>query len=236
MVNPALTTEVRASIIVLAEEGYSQRAIAERLCVSKTAVQETIARKTTTGSIVPKKRPGRPRKTTKRTDQMMRRIVTSQPSASSSFVQAQLPPHVQVSTATIRRRLCNDFKLRSYRPAIKPRLSKKNIRDRLKFCQQHLNWTVDDWPHVMFSDETLIRQFNPTNVSIRRPTNERYNIRYIGPSLGLCYDVGRHHGARWCWHSPDAEPCHHYCRTLPCNHQGEGATMVGNSTLHDFHA
>ena len=43
--------------------------------------------------------------------------------------------------------------------------------------------TVDDWSRVMFSDETLIRQFNPTNVSIRRPTNERYNIRYIQPSV-----------------------------------------------------
>lgn len=178
-----ISNELRSNIIILNEEGYSQRAIANRLRVSKTAVQETIARKRSTGSFVPLKRPGRPRKTSKQTDNLIHRIVVAQPTSSSSFIQTQLPPHVNISTKTIRRRLCDDFKLRSYRPAVKPKLSAKNIKDRLKFCQDHRHWGVVEWSRVMFSDESLIRQFNPPALHVRRPINNRWNSRYVQPTV-----------------------------------------------------
>ena len=78
---------VRLNIVLLAEEGYTQRAIADGLNVSKTGVQETLSRYRDTGSLTPKKRP---RKTTDKTDNIMQRIVVKNPRASSSFVRAQL--------------------------------------------------------------------------------------------------------------------------------------------------
>lgn len=38
----------------------------------------------------------------------------------------------------------------------KPSLSPKNMAERYKFALDHLEWTVEDWSKVMFSDETVI--------------------------------------------------------------------------------
>jgi transposase len=42
----------------------------------------------------------------------------------------------------------------------KPCLSKKNVRERLRFARIHEEWTVEDWKRVVFSDETKINRFN----------------------------------------------------------------------------
>jgi hypothetical protein len=84
---------------------------------------------------------------------------------------------------TIRRRLCNDFNLKAYRPARKPLLSAKNIRDRRCFCEAHKLWTIAEWGRVMFSDESLIRQFYSNIPIIRRPPGQRYNIRFTIPTV-----------------------------------------------------
>lgn len=36
----------------------------------------------------------------------------------------------------------------------KPFISIKNMRNRVKWCKEHLKWTVDDWMHVVWSDES----------------------------------------------------------------------------------
>ena len=136
---------LRSNIVLLGEEGYSQRDIADRLNVSKTGVQETLSRYRDTGSFTPKKRPGRPRKTTDRTDNIMRRIVVKNPRASSSFVPAHLLHHVDISTTTVRRRLSNNFKLRYFRAAAKPGFSQKNVKDRVNFCKAHKHWDAAQW-------------------------------------------------------------------------------------------
>jgi transposase len=146
-----LSDYCRGQIEVLNEEGYSQRQIASRLDVSKTAVQKTLARIRDCGSYERKSRHGRPRCTTTQTDRFIHRCATADPATSSSNIQAQLPQNCQVSTRTIRRRLYKDFKLRACRPAPKPSLSSKNIRDRLNFCKLHQHWSVEQWRNVMFS-------------------------------------------------------------------------------------
>jgi transposase len=40
----------------------------------------------------------------------------------------------------------------------KPLLSKKHRRARLEFAERHLEWTVDDWARVWWSDETKINR------------------------------------------------------------------------------
>ena len=38
-------------------------------------------------------------------------------------------------------------------------LSKKNIKDRLKFCRKYKDWTAEDWCKVIFSDEAPFTLF-----------------------------------------------------------------------------
>ena len=174
-----LTTDVRSNILILKEEGYSFRQIGSRLQVSIGAVQRTITRHKETGSLASKHRSGRPRKTSVTTDRMIKRIVTQIPTASSSFTQAKLPSEVQIHSCTIRRRLSKDLGLCAYRSAAKPRLSAKNIRDRVLFCEAYKNWTCEQWSMVMFSDESLVRQFAQYAPYVRRPPNQRFNPRYV---------------------------------------------------------
>ena len=84
-----------------------------------------------TGGYKSKTRSGRPRVTTATTDRMIRRLCVTNPTASSLSITNSL--HTLVSTRTIRRRLSLQFNLKAYRPAKKPFLSAKNIKDRLNF-------------------------------------------------------------------------------------------------------
>ena len=141
----------RANIELLFEVGLSERRISTRLKLPKTTVHDIIQRIKMTGSTKAKKTTGRPRITSKRTDNTIKHYAVINPTASSGEIQAQLPQEVNVSARTIRRRL-PDARLKSYRPAIKPRLSPKNINDRLIFCRAHADLTVEQWGKVLFSE------------------------------------------------------------------------------------
>ncbi|KAJ3495529.1 hypothetical protein NLG97_g3332 [Lecanicillium saksenae] len=42
------------------------------------------------------------------------------------------------------------------KPTRKPGLTKRIQDDRLKWCQEHLDWTLEDWKKVIWSDETSV--------------------------------------------------------------------------------
>ena len=90
---------------------------------------------------------GRPRVTTKRVDIAIVKTVKFSPKASSSVIRSRLlgSPDKKPSNRTIRSRLF-DVGLRSYdsyRPVRKPKLSFKNIMDRMTFCHKYKLWTSD---------------------------------------------------------------------------------------------
>ena len=176
-----ISSDKVAQIFILHKEGMSQRAISSKLRISQSSVCKCLARINELGNFKARKRSGRHRVTSRRTDSIFRRIVVANPTASATFIATQLPVADTPSVHTIRRRLTNDFKLKAYRPAYKPLLSRKNVKDRLLFCRAHCQWTVDDWAQVMFSDESTIRQFNRYAPYIRRPPGERFNRRYTIP-------------------------------------------------------
>ena len=165
-------------MIVLREQGLTERAIAARLSVSQTSVHKCIARYAATGQYSARKRSTRPRVTTKQTDSMILRLAKSTPTITAAAIASQLPPDNSPSIRTIQRRLSKDFKLKSYRSARKPLLSAKNKSDRLTFCRKYLDWTKDDWHKVMFSDESTVSQYYNYNCRVRRPVGQRYNARY----------------------------------------------------------
>ena len=47
----------------------------------------------------------------------------------------------------------------------KPRLSIKNVKARLDFARAHLDWTIDDWSRVIFSNESKINRFCSDGIS-----------------------------------------------------------------------
>ena len=145
-------------MIKMRSSGMTQSMISINTGVSRSSVQKCLARYGATGSCSWRKAPGKTRVTSFRTDWFIKRAATINPTISSSEIKAQLPQDVTaVSTRTIRRRLQEDMGLRSYRPACTPKLSKKNIVDRLAFARRCKHWTSERWHSVLFSDETILK-------------------------------------------------------------------------------
>src|SRR6185436_2286437 len=131
-----------------------------------------------------RQRSGRPKVTSQRVDNFIVKTAKFSPRASSTSIKSRMPgvPDDKPSSRTIRRRLF-DAGLRSYRPARKPQLSKKNVKDRLIFCRKYRNWTAEQWERVLFSDESTFTQFYSFCRHVRRPQNQRHNPRYVIPTV-----------------------------------------------------
>ena len=178
-------SEIKAAqAVVLSKQGLTQVEIARYFGVNQSTIQRCLIRHRKTGTYKNyRNQCGRNRVTSTRTDNMIRRMAVADPNVSSSCIVARLPDEVQVSSRTIRRRLHDEFNLKAYRPAAKPKLSAKNIKDRIKFCRKYQNWTIEDWKKVMFTDETSIRQYASYTSHVRRPPGMRFNFRYTVPKV-----------------------------------------------------
>lgn len=154
-----LTIEQRARIILLLEEGYSTRSIAERESVSQTAVVKTGKRKRETGNLKDRPREGRPVKFTKREERRTVRKITRNECSTAVDIQKELKKEGKdVSTETVRRVLKKKG-LKSKVKCKKPFLSKKHKQQRLKFALNHREWTIEMWRQVIWSDESKFMIF-----------------------------------------------------------------------------
>ena len=50
--------------------------------------------------------------------------------------------------------------LKAYKMRISPKLTKKQRAQRLQFCKERKNWTVEEWKRVLFSDESPFQLFH----------------------------------------------------------------------------
>ena len=101
---------------------------------------------------------GRKRKTTARTDQLLRREVLLRPSITPASLKKKHPKLLEgVSIRTTKHRLKNDLGLPCRRAAKKLLLSEKMRKKRLTFAKNYEHWTPQQWRKVMFSDESTFR-------------------------------------------------------------------------------
>ena len=111
------------------------------------------------GSIVVKKALGRPRKSSKRQDRLLKLIqLRDRGTTSTKLAQEWQQAGVSASAQIVMQRPLEDG-LVSRRAAKMPLLSRKNFRDRLIFCKRYRDWTAEAWGNVIFSDESPFRSF-----------------------------------------------------------------------------
>ena len=179
-----ISKTVRSNVILLMEEGYKNCDIAKRLKVSAASVSRIIRTYKENGSFSPKKRSGRPRKSTERMDREMRRLCVRKPSITSSEIKKSLPLLANMSTRTIRRRLYSEMNLPTRKALKKPLLTPRMAKQRLEFCFRYRHWKSDDWEKVMFSDESKFLQFSSYKPFVRRPPgSSATDPRYIEPTV-----------------------------------------------------
>uniref|UniRef100_A0A9J7YM25 Transposase Tc1-like domain-containing protein n=1 Tax=Cyprinus carpio carpio TaxID=630221 RepID=A0A9J7YM25_CYPCA len=119
---------------------------------------------------------GCPRVSNKLQDHLLLRSqLQNHVSSSAELAQECQQVGVKASAHTVKPRLL-DNGLVSGRAAKKPLLSKKNVKDRLKFCRKYKDWTAEDWCKVISSDEAPLQLFETSGKSIvRRRKGERYH-------------------------------------------------------------
>src|SRR6218665_304998 len=170
--------------MILHKEKMPIRVIAKKAKMAHSTVVATVKRMIDQLNFKSRHRCGRPRVATKRVDIAIVKTAKFSHKASSSVIRSRLPDSQDKnpSNRTIRRRLF-DVGLRSYRSARKPKLSLKNIKDRMTFCHKYKLWTSDQWERVMFSDERTLTQSYSLCRHVRRPAKQRYNPKYVIPTV-----------------------------------------------------
>ena len=145
---------IKHEVFALAHEGIKQGAIAARVGLTRDIVNRILKRHAATGSLVPGKSSGAPRKTTPRQDRALLRMVRQDRFLSARALTARMRNlyGMRAGRTTVNNRLLSHG-YRAYRPTTKPLLTANHRRLRLEWAQRWRNLTVAHWQHVIFGDE-----------------------------------------------------------------------------------
>ena len=145
----------RASILTLRENIEKiYREISKIVGVSISTISRIMKMKKETGSLTPKRKGGRKRKTTPKDNAYLIRESVKDPRKTSDAIKTTLgEKRIEISSSTIRRRLLEVWR-KAYRPVKKQLLTKTMKTKRYKWGLKYKNWTEEDWRRVIFSDET----------------------------------------------------------------------------------
>jgi transposase len=89
-----------------------------------------------------------------------------------------------ISQKTVRRALKKQG-INCHPAVVKPFISNKNAIKRVEWCTERLDWTVEDWRKVCWSDESSIevRGTGARRVMVRRQKNERFHPHCLAASF-----------------------------------------------------
>ena len=170
------SSDLKNIVINNYKNGLSQKDIVKKFGLPKSTVSFIIKKFKVYGSVVTVHRGGRPKQTTQKEDARIVREFKKYPDKSASSVVEAL--RLTVSSRTVQRRACAAG-LKSYRAAKKPFISKKNRRARIQFAKEHVEWTLQQWNRVLFSDESKFNLKDSDGMKrVRRPPNKRLDPRY----------------------------------------------------------
>jgi len=166
----------RVTAVTLRKEGYSYRAVAEKIGCGVTAsgIRKLCKRYEETGSVETQAGRGRQKATTKAIDRRIARMSLNDRKLTANKInKALVDAGVSVSDRTIRRRLVS-VGLRARIPRKKPFLNVTQRQKRLEWAKEHQKWTLEHWKKVIWSDETRISIFGSDGAYYvrRRPGEE----------------------------------------------------------------
>lgn len=141
--------------------GYSQHQIANILKITRHQVFHAIH-----SPLTPKKPPGRPSKLSpEQMNEIIDFIISAKRNRQMTFSRVIKTLNLGVSTHCLQLAL----KKRGFQrhPALKkPPLSENTRLARLAWAEAHVNWTMDQWNNVLWTDETWVNDQNHKKVSI----------------------------------------------------------------------
>lgn len=152
--------------------------------MSKSTVQSVIQRINQKGSPLPDHGTGAAnKKLSERDERSLVRIVRKDPFVLYNQILAELRSHeIHISKPTLVRYL-HAQGFGSYFAAHKPKLTDKEIKERLRWAKERINWTVEQWRGVVWFDESRFAvEGYDGRARVIREVGERYNTEHIKPA------------------------------------------------------
>ena len=183
----AVSTETRSQIIGLSkDQTKSNREIARLVAVSEKCVRTTLYNNSIGLGPCESRRAGRPRKLDLRLENRIFRLARRYPKMSLKNLA------ITVSDSSSGFKICGESVrlallkkgMRSYSAVRKPLLTLKHRLKRIHWCKERLNWSVERWKQVIFSDESNFQVINgSTKPIVKRLKNEKYLPQYCVPRV-----------------------------------------------------
>ena len=167
--------------LTLLEQGVSVIRVAAELQVTRM----TVYRLKKAGDALPpgttprrKKGSGRPRKTSARTNFILKKEVKADPGITALELKEKHPKLLQdVAVRTVQHRLQKDLKIPSRRAAKKPLLSDKRRKKRLQFCKKYRHWN---------QMKNILEKERPCSIpDLKEALKKHWNLDLDGPRVFL---------------------------------------------------
>lgn len=152
--------QIRERVIKFNAEGLSCRQISKRLDIPTSTVNYIVKKFEVTGAVVNLGGRGRKRKTSHRTDRLMKKLALQNRKIPARKIAAEVKAatDTDVCEQTVRNRL-NETGLHGRVPRKKPLISKRNKVKRLNFARMHINKSPEFWKSILWSDESKFNLF-----------------------------------------------------------------------------
>jgi transposase len=112
-------------------------------------------------------------------------IVAAKKQTTAMKITSELNSGLQnpVSSKTVRREL-HKMKIHGRAAIAKPLVTAVNAKRRIQWCKDHKEWTLDQWKHVMYSDESTYTLFPTTGrVYVWRTPSQAYDPDCLRPTV-----------------------------------------------------
>ena len=147
MAHRRLSDATRWQIIGMSNAGLSGREISRRLGYSQSVICRLLNKFQQTNHVQDRASSGRPRKTSRREDGALLRLVRQFPFLTSTVVKQRWLPNRTLSTRTVRNRLwASGYRARQL--ISRPMLTRGQEAARLYWGQQHRNWNIPSWRKI----------------------------------------------------------------------------------------
>ena len=179
MARRRLSDATRWQIIGMSNAGLSGQEISRHLGYSQSVICRLLNKFQQKNHVQDRARSGRPRKTSRREDGALLRLVRRFPFLTSTVVKQRWLPNRPLSTRTVRNRL-RASGYRAHRPIRRPMLTPGQKAARLYWCQQRRNWNIRSWRKIHLSDESrFLLHLTDCRVHVWRQRNSAYSQRHI---------------------------------------------------------
>lgn len=170
-----LTEVMKTRIIVMLEEGWSIRMVAERFNINKSTVFKIKKRWEEEQTV--KRKVGSGRKSVSNADDDIALLNHLRENPFASAMHAVADSNFPGSRSTACRRI-KKSDIKNHAAARKPSITLQTKQTRLLFALNYV-YREEFWQNVVFSDEKIFQSRNNGHIRVYRPRNSRFDEAYV---------------------------------------------------------